>query len=132
MLIFFNHVIFYVATSRGRIQFCASGSFSPAQKELYSKALKGYYKLRRDFISFGPNVKTVFMFLTIPLNLFYFMVQKYGVTFNSFSPLIFLISNVIEPYQEGILISNKFFDSSYASFSFSPAQKELYSKALKG
>jgi hypothetical protein len=39
------------------IQFCASGSFSPAQKELYSKALKGYYKLRRDFISFGPNVK---------------------------------------------------------------------------
>jgi hypothetical protein len=39
------------------IQFCASGSFSPAQKELYSKALKGYYKLRRDFISFGTNVK---------------------------------------------------------------------------
>ena len=39
------------------IQFCASGSFSPAQKELYSKALKGYYKLRRDFISFEPNVK---------------------------------------------------------------------------
>ena len=39
------------------IKFCASGSFSPAQKELYSKALKGYYKLRRDFISFGPNVK---------------------------------------------------------------------------
>ena len=35
---------------------------------------------------------------------------------NSFSPLIFLISNVIEPYQEGILISNIFFDSSYASF----------------
>jgi hypothetical protein len=28
---------------------------------------------------------------------------------NSFSPLIFLISNVIEPYQEGILISNNFF-----------------------
>ena len=39
------------------IQFCASGSFSPAQKELYSNALKVYYKLRRDFISFGPNVK---------------------------------------------------------------------------
>jgi hypothetical protein len=39
------------------IQFWASGSFSPAQKELYSNALKGYYKLRRDFISFGPNVK---------------------------------------------------------------------------
>ena len=39
------------------IQFCASGSFSPAQKELYSKALKGYYKLRKDFISFGSNVK---------------------------------------------------------------------------
>jgi hypothetical protein len=35
---------------------------------------------------------------------------------NSFSPLIFLISNVIEPYQEGILISNNYFDSSYASF----------------
>jgi hypothetical protein len=35
---------------------------------------------------------------------------------NSFSPLIFVISNVIEPYQEGILISTNFFDSLYASF----------------
>ena len=34
-----------------------TGSFSSAQKKLYSKALKGYYKLRRDFISFEPNVK---------------------------------------------------------------------------
>ena len=39
------------------IQFCASGSFSSAQKELYSKTLKGYDKLRRDSISFEPNVK---------------------------------------------------------------------------
>lgn len=39
------------------IIFCASGSFSVAQRELYNKGLKAYYKLRRDFFSFGPSIK---------------------------------------------------------------------------
>ena len=39
------------------IHFCASGSFSIAQRELYNKALKSYYKLRKDFLAFGPNIK---------------------------------------------------------------------------
>ena len=39
------------------ITFSASGSFSFAQKELYNKALKAYYKLRKDFLSLNPNIK---------------------------------------------------------------------------
>ena len=39
------------------ITFCASGSFALAQRELYNKALKAYHKLRKDFLSFNPDVK---------------------------------------------------------------------------
>ena len=39
------------------IHFTASGSFSFAQNELYKRALKAYYKLSKDFLSFHPNVK---------------------------------------------------------------------------
>lgn len=40
------------------IFFTASGSFSVARNELYKKALKGYYKLRKDFLSLNPSIKT--------------------------------------------------------------------------
>ena len=40
------------------ITFCSSGSFSLAQKELYQKALKAFFKLRTDFFSLNPSVKT--------------------------------------------------------------------------
>lgn len=40
------------------IYFCASGSFSYAQNELYKKALKAYFKLSKDFLSLHPSVKT--------------------------------------------------------------------------
>ena len=39
------------------IHFCASGSFALAQSELYKKALKALFKLKRDFLCFGPSVK---------------------------------------------------------------------------
>ena len=40
------------------IHFCASGSFTVAQDELYKKALKAYFKLSKDFLSLHPSVKT--------------------------------------------------------------------------
>ena len=40
------------------IYFCASGSFSLAQEELYKKAIKAYFKLSKDFLSLGPSIKT--------------------------------------------------------------------------
>ena len=40
------------------IHFCASGSFSFTQDELYKKALKAYFKLSKDFLSLHPSVKT--------------------------------------------------------------------------
>ena len=40
------------------IHFCASGSFSFTQDELYKKALKAYFKLSKDFLSLYPSVKT--------------------------------------------------------------------------
>lgn len=45
--------------------FNASWSLSVAQIELYDKALKAHYKLRKDFFSYRPNKKVVFMSLTI-------------------------------------------------------------------
>jgi hypothetical protein len=69
------------------IKFCASGSFSPAQKELYSKALKVYYKLRRYFISFGPNVKNSIHVFDHTIKPILLMDQKYGVTLTHFRHL---------------------------------------------
>jgi len=40
------------------IHFCASGSFSYAQEQLYKKGLKAYFKLTKDFLSMHPSVKT--------------------------------------------------------------------------
>lgn len=40
------------------LYFSASGSFSYAQEELYQRALKGYFKLSKDFLSHNPSVKT--------------------------------------------------------------------------
>ena len=40
------------------LQFSASGSFSLARKNLYNKALKAYFKLVKDILSFQPSVKT--------------------------------------------------------------------------
>ena len=40
------------------ITFSASGSFSLAQGELYNKGLKAYYKLRKDFISLNPSIRS--------------------------------------------------------------------------
>ena len=40
------------------IHFTGSGSFYFAQTELYKKALKTYYKLRKDFFSLNPTVKS--------------------------------------------------------------------------
>jgi hypothetical protein len=40
------------------IHFTASGSFHFAQAELCKKALKAYYKLRKDFFSLNPSVKS--------------------------------------------------------------------------
>lgn len=40
------------------VTFCSSGSFSLAQKQLYQKALKSFFKLRKNFISLNPDVKT--------------------------------------------------------------------------
>jgi hypothetical protein len=40
------------------LKFNSSGSFSFAQKQLYQKALKAFFKLKKDFISLSPNVKS--------------------------------------------------------------------------
>ena len=40
------------------VTFCASGSFTHAQEELYKKATKAYFKLSKDFLSLNPNVHT--------------------------------------------------------------------------
>jgi hypothetical protein len=40
------------------LEFNSSGSLSIAQKQLYQKALKAFFKLRKDFISLSPNVKS--------------------------------------------------------------------------
>jgi hypothetical protein len=40
------------------IHFTASGSFHFAQAELCKRALKAYYKLRKDFFSLNPSVKS--------------------------------------------------------------------------
>lgn len=39
------------------IYFCASGSFAFAQKELYQKAQKSYFKLCKDFLQLNPDIK---------------------------------------------------------------------------
>ena len=44
------------------------------------KPLKGIISYAETLFHLDQTLKTVFMFLTIPLNLFYCMVQKYGVT----------------------------------------------------
>jgi hypothetical protein len=41
------------------ISFCSSGSFFFAQKQLYQKALKALFKLKKDFISLNPDMKTI-------------------------------------------------------------------------
>lgn len=40
------------------IQFNASGTFALAQDELYNKALKAYFKLKRELIPYNPSVRT--------------------------------------------------------------------------
>lgn len=40
------------------VYFTASGSFHLMRNELYNKALKAYYKLRGDFLSLNPSVKS--------------------------------------------------------------------------
>jgi hypothetical protein len=40
------------------LEFNSSRSFSLAQKQLYQKALKAFFKLKKDFISLSPNVKS--------------------------------------------------------------------------
>ena len=40
------------------ITFSASGSFTSAQEELYTKALKAYFKLSKDFLTLNPEVHT--------------------------------------------------------------------------
>ena len=40
------------------VYFCASGSFSVAKDELYKKALKAFFKLKRDLLSLGPSIHT--------------------------------------------------------------------------
>ena len=38
--------------------FSASGSFSTAKTELYNTALKGFFKLKKDFLSLAPSIET--------------------------------------------------------------------------
>ena len=40
------------------LYFSASGSFSFAQTELHTKALKAYYKLPKDLLTLNPNINT--------------------------------------------------------------------------
>ena len=40
------------------IHFSASGSFSIVKQELYKKALKAFFKLKKDFLSLYPSIKT--------------------------------------------------------------------------
>ena len=40
------------------IYFTSSGTFSLAKNELYKKALKALFKLRKDFLSLNPGIKT--------------------------------------------------------------------------
>ncbi len=40
------------------VHFTASGSFNIMRNELYKKALKAYFKLRSDFFSLNPSIKT--------------------------------------------------------------------------
>ena len=40
------------------IYFTAFGTFSLAKNELYKKALKAFFKLRKDFLSLNPGIKT--------------------------------------------------------------------------
>ncbi|KAK3097853.1 hypothetical protein FSP39_013826 [Pinctada imbricata] len=40
------------------IHFSVSGSFALAQSELYNKALRALFKLKKDFLSFHPSVKS--------------------------------------------------------------------------
>ena len=40
------------------IHFTASGTFTIAKHELYKKALKAFFKLRKDFLSLNPGRKT--------------------------------------------------------------------------
>ena len=42
------------------IYFTASGTFSLAKNELYKKALKAFFKLRKYFPSLNPGIKTSF------------------------------------------------------------------------
>ena len=67
------------------ITFCASGTFSHAQKELYNKALKAYHKLRRDFLSVNPNIKNslhVFDHTILPILLYSSDIWGYFNPFN--------------------------------------------------
>ena len=40
------------------IDYVASGSFSFVKQELYKKALKAFFKLKKDFLSLYPSIKT--------------------------------------------------------------------------
>lgn len=40
------------------VYFTASGSFHQMRTELYNKSLKAYYKLRSDFLSLNPSLRT--------------------------------------------------------------------------
>ena len=40
------------------VTFCSSGSFSFTQTVLYQKVLKSFFKLRKNFISLNPDIRT--------------------------------------------------------------------------
>ena len=68
------------------VKFSSSGSFSFAQEDLYNRALKAYYKLQKDFLSFSPNIKNclhVFDHTIKPILLYG---SEIWGAFNPFSP----------------------------------------------
>ena len=40
------------------VLFSASGSFHLAKSEMYKKALQAFYKLKKDFLSLSPGIKS--------------------------------------------------------------------------
>lgn len=74
--------------------FCASGTFSFAQNELYNKALKALFKLQKDFFSLNPKIHTslhVFDHTVKPILLY--GCEIWG-TFNCFSSKMLKSNNI--------------------------------------
>ena len=61
------------------IYFTASGTFSLAKNELYKKALKAFFKLRKYFPSLNPGIKTSFNVFDHTIKPILFLALKYGV-----------------------------------------------------